>query len=95
MSSILVVRQHHLGEEKIRALSEQVAEKLAQKYGVNWHWQDTHLMIEHSGGARGHLCPSHDKIEVSLKLGFLLSVFSASIEESINEQLDKLLGPAT
>ena len=95
MATIQIMRNHQLGEAHIRDLSEQVANKLASKYGVVWHWQETRLMLSHSGGANGHLQAGHDRIEIELKLGFLLSAFRASIEQSINEQLDKLLGPAT
>ena len=94
MATIQIMRNHQLGEARIRDLSEQVANKLASKYGVVWHWQETRLMLSHSGGANGHLQAGHDRIEIELKLGFLLSAFRASIEQSINEQLDKLLGPA-
>lgn len=93
MANIQIIRHHQLGEARIRDLSEQVATKLASKYGVVWHWQETRLMLSHSGGANGHLQAGHDRIEIELKLGFLLSAFRAGIEQSINEQLDKLLGP--
>lgn len=45
MATIQIMRNHQLGEARIRDLSEQVANKLASKYGVVWHWQETRLML--------------------------------------------------
>ncbi|GAA5218863.1 polyhydroxyalkanoic acid system family protein [Corallincola platygyrae] len=92
MATILVVRSHELGHEKIRELSEQIAGKLAEKYGIEWAWREEHLVFRHDGGADGHLKPTATDLEISIKLGFMLSMFRGSIEDSINEQLDKLLG---
>jgi putative polyhydroxyalkanoate system protein len=91
VAAILVVREHALGHEKVRALSEQVAESLAKEYGIEWQWRNELLMFRHDGGAKGHLRPGETDLEISIKLGFMLSFFKDNIENSILEQLDKIL----
>ncbi|RCU52874.1 MULTISPECIES: polyhydroxyalkanoic acid system family protein [Corallincola] len=91
MAAILLVRAHDLGHDKVRELSEKVADKLAEKYGIEWQWQEELLIFTHDGGADGHLRPTEHQLEISIKLGFMLSLFKDSIETSINEQLDRLL----
>jgi len=88
--TILIEREHDLHVDDVAVMSEQIADELANKYGIEWSWQDDRLIIDHMS-ARGFLHSQHGKITIQLKLGFAASLFASSIENSISKRLDQLL----
>ncbi|WP_232321893.1 polyhydroxyalkanoic acid system family protein [Photobacterium jeanii] len=88
--TIYIQREHDHQFDHIAALSESIAEELAEEYGIRWGWKDEKLEIRHSS-ARGFMLAEEGMITIELRLGFAASLFSSSIEASILERLDQLL----
>ncbi|KMV30862.1 hypothetical protein AB733_09740 [Photobacterium swingsii] len=88
--TIFIERKHDHQFDHIAALSESIAEELAQEYGIRWGWNNEKLEIRHSS-ARGFMLAEDGKITIELRLGFAASLFSSSIEQNIVQRLDQLL----
>ena len=90
MRSINVQRRHQLGQERIRNISENLADEFERKFGINWNWEGSRLMLYHSG-ASGYLHPFEDAIEISLRLGLSLIALKPIIETALVRRLDEIL----
>ena len=90
MTAIYIQRNHTLGHQGIRDLSEQVAQTLANDYQVTWQWQGEHLTFRRSG-AKGVLVPESHQVTIEMKLGLMLIPFAPVIRQGIESQLDTLL----
>ncbi len=87
---ILIERNHELSHSQARDVAEQVANELEQEFGLRWHWDDEHLLFQHSS-ARGWLLPNCGKLSLNIRLGFAASLFACTIEQQITLRLDELL----
>lgn len=90
MTAISIRREHDLGLERARALSEQVAEQLGQEYGLCWQWQGEQLLFEHAS-VRGHLLASEQQIRIELRLSLALLPVAALIRTHVSRQLDQYI----
>lgn len=90
MARIIVERPHSLGLEAARARAENLAERLAGKFEVRYHWVGNSLELTRSG-ADGKVDVHDDRVRVELKLGLLLSTMSSNIQREIEKSLDKYL----
>lgn len=88
MSSIDIRHSHSLPHAKARKAVEEVADKLAQRFGFEYEWDGDTLSFAH-GGVDGkiHLAPK--SLHVTAKLGFLASAFKGPIESEIRRVLDE------
>ncbi|UTW09567.1 polyhydroxyalkanoic acid system family protein [Pseudomonas benzenivorans] len=90
MTRIAVERPHSLGREAAREKAEQLAERLARDFDVQYRWSGDILEFKRSG-ADGRIEVGEDRVRVELKLGLLLSAMGGSIKRQIEEVLDKNL----
>lgn len=91
MSNIRICREHNRTHQEARAAATEVAEDMAQRYGVEYHWHDDCLHFTRSG-VDGTITIDAKQIEISAKLGFMLGMLKGPIEEHVNQHLDKLFG---
>jgi putative polyhydroxyalkanoate system protein len=91
MASIHIKRQHNLGRDVARERVELVAKDLQDRLSAKWSWQGDSLRFERSG-ASGSVQVGDDFVEFKIKLGLLLSPLKGTIEQTIEQQVDKALG---
>lgn len=93
MADISIVQAHSLSPEKARAAAQQVADKMARDYDLACAWSDNVLTFERSG-VQGALTLQERQAEMVIKLGFLMSAFSSTIEAKVADNMRKVFGAA-
>ena len=96
MADLHILREHTLGLIKARQIAFQWAETAEDEFGMSCTYQEGAVADEvcfTRSGVSGSLSVTHDKFELSAKLGFLLGAFKGRIESEIVKNLDDLLAP--
>ncbi|TWI03923.1 putative polyhydroxyalkanoate system protein [Luteimonas cucumeris] len=88
MSSIDIHHPHSLPMPKARKAVEEVAQKLAERFGVDYSWDEDTLNFMRSG-VDGKIALLPKQLHVSAELGFLLSALKGPIESEIRRVLDE------
>jgi len=91
MSQIRIQRPHRLGSQEARRRFGEVEASLQQHYGLNLVW-DGLAGAFHGHGVTGEVRVAEDHIAIDMHLGFMLWPFTHRIRESIEHQVDQLLG---
>jgi putative polyhydroxyalkanoate system protein len=89
MADINIVQDHHLTPKKARDAAQKVADKLAQEYDLACAWDGDVLRFERSG-VSGSLTLLKHQAQMQIKLGFLFSAFSSTIESKVAENMKKV-----
>ncbi len=90
MVNIRIKRTHNLGKEEAHRQVEKVAKKLQHKLDMDWRWSGDKLRFKNNS-ASGSIDVGPDSLEVVVRLSILLAPLKYSIEQAINEELDKNL----
>ena len=88
MARIHITRPHQSDRETARAAAEHAAERMAEHYDIEYHWDGDHIHF-HRTGVEGVMRIEADRIEIEAQLGFLVAMFRHSIEEEIEAQLNE------
>ncbi len=88
MPNIDIRHPHSLTPSKARKAVEQVAEKLAERFGIEYEWDDDTLNFNRSG-VDGKISLEPKQLHVSAQLGFLLSALKGPIESEIRRVLEE------
>ncbi|WMJ69665.1 polyhydroxyalkanoic acid system family protein [Stenotrophomonas sp. 24(2023)] len=91
MSTIDVRHAHSLPEPQARQAIEDVAAKLAERFGLKSSWRGDVLDFNGSG-VDGAIELLPGAVRVSAKLGFLLSAMKGMVESEIQRVLKEKLG---
>lgn len=94
MPDIRIRREHKLGLAKARKIAWQWAEHVEQKFDMECSVIEGELSdtVEFKrAGVNGELIVASDHFDLVARLGFLLGVFSKSIEKGIEAELESLL----
>jgi len=83
-------REHSLGKDEARRRVAGIADELCQKYGLNATWSGDELKIDGSG-IDGCIAVAENSVDVTVNLGFALSMMSSVVRKSIDDGLDKYL----
>lgn len=94
MADISIVQAHSLSPAKAREAAQKVADKLARDYQLECEWDENVLRFERSG-VQGALTLAGQQAEMVIRLGFLMSAFSATIEAKVAENMRKVFGGAS
>ena len=94
MADIRIVRSHALGLGGARALARRWADEAERGYGLACRWEagdaaDRVAFVR--SGLQGELRVAADRLELDLRLGFLLRPYRARIEAALNQNLDREL----
>lgn len=92
MSHIAIHRSHELTLDRARQAAETLAEQLADRYELGYHWQEDSLYFERSG-VGGQIDLEPGMVRISVRLGFLLAPFKYKLEQEIHRQLDEIFQP--
>lgn len=88
MPSIDIRHSHSLAPSKARKAVEQVADKLADRFGVTCTWDGDILNFARSG-VDGRIALEPHQLHVTAHLGFLLSAMKGPIEAEIRRVLEE------
>jgi putative polyhydroxyalkanoate system protein len=88
MPSIDIRHSHSLAPGKARKAVEEVADKLADRFGVTCEWNGDTLNFARSG-VDGHIALEPNELHVTAQLGFLLSALKGPIETEIRRVLEE------
>ncbi len=91
MSSIDVHHPHALPADQARKAIEEVAAKLAERFGLQTTWRGEQLDFSGSG-VDGAIELQQGAVRVTAKLGFLLSAMKGMVEGEIQRVLKEKLG---
>ncbi|RDZ28347.1 polyhydroxyalkanoic acid system family protein [Lysobacter silvisoli] len=88
MSNIDIRHDHSLTHAKARKAVEEVAEKLAERFGIEYDWNGDILNFARSG-VDGKIALGPKQLRVTASLGFLLGALKGPIESEIRRVLDE------
>ena len=88
MSHIDIRHTHSLAPKKARDAVQEVAEKLAARFGMAYDWDGDTLNFNRSG-VEGHIALEPRNVQVTAKLGFLLAALKGPIEAEIRRVLEE------
>jgi putative polyhydroxyalkanoate system protein len=91
MSSIDIRHAHSLPHVQARKAVQEVADKLAERFGIDYDWQGDTLNFTRSG-VDGKIDLAPQSLRVTASLGFLMSAFKGPIEAEIKRVLDERFG---
>ena len=90
MSKIHVVRAHRLGLPAARAEIERIAARVRDEYGAQYHWNADTLHFKRSG-LSGRIAVDEASIDLTIKLGLLLTPMKSQIEDRLTRKTDEAL----
>ena len=88
MSRIDIRHAHSLPPKKARKAIEEVAKKLAERFGMDYDWDGDTLNFNRSG-VEGHIEMEEDRLHVTAQLGFFLAALKGPIEQEIKRVLEE------
>lgn len=90
MSKIHIVRRHTLSLEEARAEVERIAQRVESEFGAHYAWEGDTLSFARSG-ISGHIIVSEEALDLTVRLGLLLSAMRGQIEQQIAAKVDETL----
>jgi len=91
MSNIDIRHAHALPDDQARLAMQEVAGKLADRFGLQSQWRGDVLDFNGSG-VEGAIELQQGAVRVTAKLGFLLSAMKGMVESEIQRVLKEKLG---
>ena len=88
MPSIDIQHAHSLPHAKARKAVQEVADKLSERFGIQYEWAGDTLNFNRAG-VDGKIALGGNNLRVTANLGFLMSAFKGPIEEEIRRVLDE------
>jgi len=88
MPRIDIRRPHQLPIAEARAVVDQVAARMHEKFGMNGRWLDDTLLFSRPG-VSGSIAVGQQEIQVKAELGLLLAPLKGVIEQEIRRKLDE------
>lgn len=88
MPKIDIRRPHQLSIAEARAVVDQVAARMHEKFGMDGRWQDDTLLFSRPG-VSGSIAVGSDAIQVKAELGLMLTPLKGMIEQEIRRKLDE------
>ena len=93
MADISHKRSHALGLKGAHTAANKMADRLNEKFDLKGTWTGNTLNFTRPG-VNGTLAISETEMKLEVTLGFMLKMMKGPIEQSVHEQLDKVLNDA-
>lgn len=93
MADIHIVQEHNLSPELARAAAQQVADKVAEQFGMACRWDGDVLRFE-GNGVEGGLTLSEQNAALRIRLGMLMSAFGPMIEAKVSDKMRRVFTAA-
>ena len=91
MAAIDIHHAHDRSIKEARAAVERVAQRIAEKFGIQHRWDGNDLDFSGSG-VKGRIALGKSDVHLTAKLGFPVSMFRNSIEAEIHKYLEREFG---
>ena len=91
MPKIDIRRPHQLSIADARAVVEQVAASMREKFGMDGQWKGDTLSFSRPG-VNGSIEVGADAIQVKAELGMMLAPLKGMVEQEIRRKLDEHFG---
>ncbi|HEX7813792.1 polyhydroxyalkanoic acid system family protein [Dyella sp.] len=88
MPTIDIRKPHQLPLADARAVVDQVADKMREKFGMDGQWQGDTFNFSRSG-VTGSIAVEAEAIQVKAELGMMLSPLKGLVEQEIRRKLDE------
>ena len=88
MPKIDIRKPHQLPMTEARAVVEQVATKMREKFGMEGEWQGDIYSFSRPG-VTGSIAVESDAIQVRADLGLMLAPLKGMVEQEIQRKLDE------
>jgi putative polyhydroxyalkanoate system protein len=88
MPKIDIRRTHQLSIAEARAVVDQVAARMHEKFGMDGRWQDDTWLFSRRG-VSGSIAVGSDAIQVKAELGLMLAPLKGMVEQEIRRKLDE------
>ena len=92
MSTISLRKSHARPEPEVRALVEELAAALKQRYDIDAIWLDERTVTITHSRLSGQLRLEPRQVCIDIKLGLLAGAFRSRIESELRKSLDEKLG---
>lgn len=90
MATVEVTREHTLGKDAAKERAQKMADKLAAKLGAECNWQGDELIFQRSG-VDGTILVGEDSVNVTVKLGMMLTPMAGMVKGEIDKALNRYL----
>ena len=91
MPKIDIRRPHALSIPEARAVVDQVAASMREKFGMDGTWEGDTLRFSRPG-VTGSIAVDSDAIQVTAELGMMLAPLKGMVEQEIRRKLDEHFG---
>lgn len=91
MPTIDIRHDHSMPPARARKAVQEVADKLSERFGIDYEWAGDTLNFARSG-VDGKIDLSPNQLRVTANLGFLMSAFKGPIESEIRRVLQERFG---
>ena len=91
MGDISIQRRHQLSQPEIHEMAEKMVQSLRDKHGGSHCWQGDNCVNYKYSGIDANVIFDDQKLNVDVKLGFLMMGLKGMLEGEINNYLDKHL----
>lgn len=89
MSQITLSKPHTACTEQLKLEAEALADKLKQKFGVKYHWENEYQMKLEGMDVQGQIFIEENNITVDVKLGLLAMLMKPKIERELHNYLNE------
>jgi len=90
MSMIHIVRRHTLSLADAKVEVERIAQRIESDYGADYAWDGDTLCFARSG-VSGHITVRDRSLDLTIRLGLLLSAMAGTIEQRVAAKVDETL----
>lgn len=91
MSQIDIHAHHTMSREKAQEAADALSQDLAEKFGIEYAWDEDVICFERTG-VNGQIAVTDKDIHIQAKLGFMLALLQAPIEQEIIRYLREHFG---
>ncbi len=86
--AIDITKPHSKTVAQARAIADDLAKDLSERFGVHYQWEGDHLHFERMG-VSGNIEVNAKQVHVTATLNFLLSHLEPAVVDEINRYLDE------
>ena len=91
VSTIDIHAHHNLSHEKALEAADQLSADLAEKFGIDYGWEDESINFERPG-VNGTILVQDSELRIQANLGFMLMMLKSPIEQEIVRYLKEHFG---
>jgi putative polyhydroxyalkanoate system protein len=95
MATIDIAKSHSLPLDEAKKRAEELAKGMEEKFEIVWQWEGNAIRFNApkgtAKGTKGEVAVSEKEVRVQIDLPFMLRVMKGTIEQKVQEKLDKLL----